>query len=109
MIFKKANRALYNEIMKCLDPVVLGYICREAPSGSALLLLIGDDDYLLEANIVCDDNISWELHNIYRFYSKHGFLHPNVYDNAKMILSRYFKIHGMEGNYEKRIPTKTAC
>ena len=47
MIFKKANRALYNEIMKCLDPVVLGYICREAPSGSALLLLIGDDDYLL--------------------------------------------------------------
>ena len=109
MIFKKANRALYNEIMKCLDEVILGYIWKKAPAGSALLLVIDNNNYLQSASIVRDDNISWELHNIYHAQYLHGFLSPIACEKAKMILSRYYMIHGMEGNYGKRIPTKTVC
>ena len=84
-------------------------IWKKAPAGSALLLAIDNNNYLQSASIVRDDNISWELHNIYRAHYLHGFLSPIACEKAKTILSRYYMIHGMEGNYEKRIPTKTVC
>ena len=37
-----------------------------------------------------DDNISWELHNIYHAQYLPGFLSPIACEKAKMILSRYF-------------------